>query len=385
MRVVRQSEIILTLTMLTASHARILRLINQAGALSRAELGAELGVSKATMSALTTDLFERGMLVENEIVYGAGRPSTKLGLEPASAFFIGISIATNPFTAVVVNLHGEVVASDPISASDDPKVIAREVAKVVQRRLGKEPGLRDRLGGLGIAVPGLVDHETGVCVRSTVLGWRDVPIGAMVQEAVGLPTFIENDANAMALGEHMFGSLRGADLCSLISVGDGVGCGHIINGQLHRGAHGGSGEIAHATIQINGTPCQCGKRGCLDTISSLRAIRIQAKAVGMPENLWELDAAATRGEQPAIGVLHHAGVALGVAASHIIQILDAGKIVIAFAEGPEDGLFARVARQTLMSNVMNADRADIAMVAMKSDLGAVGGAAVAASRSLFQM
>ncbi|WEK42124.1 MAG: ROK family transcriptional regulator [Candidatus Sphingomonas colombiensis] len=373
--------------MLTEMHAQILRLINQSGPLSRTELGRELGVSKGSMSALAADLIESGMLTEGEVVHGAGRPSIRLELAASSTFFIGVSLASGPFILRLTDMHGRVVGEVTMSSGTQPEDVASAVAQAVDQVLARENGARERLAGIGIAIPGLVDAASGACVRSTLLGWRDVPIGPMIAEATGFATFVENDANALALGEHLFGSLRGIDACAVVSVGDGIGCGLIINGELHRGARGGAGEIAHATIELNGLPCKCGKRGCLDTLASAKSIANFARNAGLPEDLVALGAAADHGDQGAVAILHKAGEALGLAVSQLIQALDPDRIVIALSDGPLDGSYAHVIRQTIKANVMGSEarQIDIAMMHLGPEAWAIGAASVAAGRGLFRI
>lgn len=372
--------------MLSTAHVNILRLINQSGPLSRTQLVALCGVSKATMSALTADLLGNGMLVEDEVVYGSGRPAIRLALAPRSAFFIGVSLAKAPFVAVATDVHGTVTDVREIDSGSAPAEVAREIARAVSAMFDEGKVDAGRVAGIGLAIPGLVDAAAGTCVRSTLLNWEDVGIGAMVAEETGLATFIENDANALTLGEHLFGALRGSSGGSLVSVGDGIGCGHIICGDLHRGHHGGAGEIAHATVELDGRPCLCGKRGCLDTLASLRAIAGRARERGLPPSLHELDALAVGGEQEAIAILHDAGRALGLSVSQLIQTLDPQRIVIAFG-GIADGLYARVLRQTVESNLMphQPRRTELILSSFDRSAWAVGAASVAAGKSLFRL
>jgi predicted NBD/HSP70 family sugar kinase len=373
--------------MLTEMHAHVLRLINQSGPLSRTELVNQLGVSKASMSALAADLIERGMLTEGEVVYGAGRPSVRLELSASSTFFIGVSLASAPFIVRLTDLHGKVVGAVEMAGGTLPEEIVVAVAQAVEDVLAVSGVDRVRLAGIGIAIPGLVDAAAGTCIRSTLLGWRDVVIGPMIADATGLRVFVENDANALALGEHLFGSLRGSDACAVISVGDGIGCGLIIGGELHRGARGGAGEIAHATIELNGLPCKCGKRGCLDTLASAKSIANVARDAGLPGDLAALDEAADQGNQDAIAILHRAGSALGLAVSQLIQTMDPARIVIALSDGPLDGPYARVIRQTIEANVMASEtrQIDLAMIRLGREAWAVGAASVAAGRGLFRL
>jgi len=373
--------------MLTESHASILRLINQFGPLSRTELVGQLGISKASMSALASDLLGRGVLTEGETIYGAGRPATRLQLSGSSAYFIGVSLAPAQFTLTLADLHGAVIDARELPVEREASSIVAAIAGAVEQVLDAHPTTRSRIAGIGLAVPGFVDSFSGLCVRSTLLDWREMPIGAMVAEATGLTTFVENDANALAFGEHLFGSLRGCEQGTLIAVGDGIGCGHIINGELHRGARGGAGEIAHATVEPNGLPCQCGKRGCLDTLASLRSIAAHARDAGLPEGLTALEAEAARGDRGAVAILHKAGSALGLAVAQIVQSLDPQRIVVALTDGPLDGLYARVLRQTVEANVMPDDgrRLELTTMRLEQRAWAIGAASVAAGRGFFRL
>lgn len=373
--------------MLTDAHANVLRLINQFGPLSRTELVGQLGISKASMSALAADLIDRGVLAEGEIVYGAGRPSVRLELSANSAFFVGVSLATLPFTLTLTDLRGGVLSIAELSDGTTPEAIVAEIAAAIDTLLGAHPHARERIAGIGLAVPGVIDATTGTCIRSTLLDWRDLPIGPLVAEATGLPAYVENDANALALGEHLFGSLRGSDHGTVIAVGDGIGCGHIINGELHRGARGGAGEIAHATVEPGGLPCQCGKRGCLDTLTSVRSIAAAARTAGLDGDLAALDVEANRGERAAIDILHGAGAALGLAIAQIVQSIDPERIVVGMASGPLTGLFVRVVRQTVEANVMPDDsrRLDLTFTRLEKQAWAIGAASIAAGRGFFRV
>jgi predicted NBD/HSP70 family sugar kinase len=372
--------------MLSAAHINILRLLNQSGPLSRTEIVSLSGISKATISALTAELIALGYLQEGEIVYGSGRPSVRLGLVAGSAFFIGVSLVSSPFIALATDLHGGVVETRSFEATTEPAEIVARIAAAVIDMAGAGTIDPARICGIGLAIPGLVDAAESICVRSTLLDWRDVPIGAMVAEATGLPTFIENDANAMTVGQHLFGSLRGTSSCTLISIGAGIGCGHVLCGALHRGHRGGSGEIAHATIEPDGLPCMCGKRGCLDTLASLRSIAGQAREAGLPTSLAELDSAASRGDHDAIRILHRGGTALGLAVSQIVQSLDPEKIIVALGDGPVDGLYARVMRQTVDANVMPQEprQYDLSITEVDERAWAIGAASVAAAHLFFK-
>ncbi|MEF2072009.1 ROK family transcriptional regulator [Consotaella aegiceratis] len=366
--------------MFSPAQLQLLRLISEAGPLSRTELAARTSMSKAAVSMLTRELVDKGILMPTETVRGTGRPAIRLGLDSSSAYFVGVSLVETPVVMVLADLHGEVVRRHEIGWSNDPTEIGRLIA-------GGLPELTaggEQISGVGVALSGYVDPSQTTCLKSTLLGWQDVAAAGLMEAEIGLPTAIENDAKAVALGEKLFGAARDSRSFSLISVGDGIGCAHVIDGRLYRGFRGGAGEIAHATIEPDGLPCRCGKRGCLDTVSSLMAIRSSARAAGLPGEVAALERLAGAGNGEAIAILHRAGAALGLAIAQIIQIIDPERIVVTHCHGVLDGLYGTVTRTAIEANVLPrvAGEIDIQFRHVSSDVWARGAASIAADKFL---
>ncbi|WP_412065442.1 ROK family protein [Rhizobium sp. SYY.PMSO] len=371
--------------MLTSSQQQLLRVIGQSGPSSRTVLAASMGLSKAAMSGIARDLISLGVLRETETIYGQGRPSILLDLHPEGAFFVGISLIEEPAPLVLSDFNGNVVARRTMPLSRNPETIAEMIAEALPKLLCERKDAGRKLAGLGIALSGFVDEKQASCVQSTLLGWQDVPLASIVKHKTGIDTFIENDAKAVAVGEKLFGSAREMQNFSVVSFDNGIGCAHFVGGKLYRGNHGGAGEIAHCTIEPNGSPCRCGKRGCLDTVASLKAIKEMAKAEGLAcRSLDELETEASRGNVMAIGILHRAGSALGLAIAHLIQFNDPGLILITHVEGRFDGLFGTVMRQAAEANVLPrcAGRTPIRTQRVDGDVWARGAASIAAHNFL---
>jgi predicted NBD/HSP70 family sugar kinase len=371
--------------MFTPTQRQILRAISESGPLSRTELTAVLGLSKAAMSGLSRDLIEKGVLRETRPIYGPGRPSVLLDLHPACAFFIGVSLLQDPAPVVVTDLGGEIVNQVHIPLSRDPETIAEGIAGALSALLGERQDMRERLAGIGIALSGFVDRTQSRCVQSTLLNWQDVPLAEIVAAKVDVPVFIENDAKAVAVSEKLFGEAREVQNFSLVSLGDGIGCAHFIDGKLYRGNHGGAGEIAHLTIEPGGMPCRCGKRGCLDTVASMKAIRETARAEGLAcETLADIETEASTGNATAIRILHRAGSALGLAIAHVVQLNDPGEILVTHDEYSFNGLFGTVMRQAIEANVLPRQAKETAIRTLRVDetVWTRGAAAIAAHRFL---
>ncbi|HWJ87454.1 MAG TPA: ROK family transcriptional regulator [Pelagibacterium sp.] len=366
--------------MLTTTHYQILRHINAGGPTTRAELGAHVGSSKAAMSGFTRELLEKGLLRETSTVQKQGRPSALLDLKPEGAYFAGVSIMSDPALVALVDLKGKIVARIDVPRDTDPDVFADHVANAVPQLLetGKVPG--KSLMGMGVALSGLVDQEQANCIKSTILGWQDVPLARLIGQRTGLPTFVENDAKSLALREKLFGEARDIGSFTLIWLGKGIGAAHFVHDRLYRGAHGGAGEIAHCTVDVNGLPCRCGKIGCLDTVASMIAILETARTQGIgAESLNDIETAAARGSSAAIRLLHRAGSALGLAIAQIIQINDPQMVLVTHQEQAFNGLFAAVMQQTIEANVLPRLSGDtpLRIRGVDNDAWALGAASVA--------
>ncbi|ODT65895.1 MAG: transcriptional regulator [Pelagibacterium sp. SCN 63-23] len=339
--------------MTTQTHFQILRLISAGGATTRAALMQQMGLSKAAMSNLTRDLIDRGFLEETSTVRSQGRPSTLLDLNPAGALFVGVSLMSDPAILALVDFKGGIVGQAAFPRGGRPEDTVAGIAAALDQVLGQAGLASNAIRGIGVALSGLIDPAQRTCIRSTVMGWQDLPLADMVEAATGLPTNIENDAKALAVNESLFGAARDLDSFTLIWLGTGIGSAHLVHGSLYRGAHGGAGEIAHITIDPEGPPCRCGKVGCLDTLASMAAILDQARAEGLAAGtIAELERLAERNNSAAIRLLHRAGAALGLAVAQIIQINDPQMVLLTHREEAFNGLFSTVLQQTIESNVL---------------------------------
>lgn len=341
--------------MLNSIQRQILAAINSAAGLSRTELAQLCSLSKAAISGPVREMLDAGYLLESETVNGPGqgRPSVKLMIRPQGAYFIGVSLLQEPAQMALINLNGEIITRAEFALHRDPQCLAENIAHALPNLLQGQGEIANRLIGMGVTLSGFIDETQSVCVQSALLGWRNVPLAQLIAQASGLEVFIENDAKALAVSEKRFGQARDLETFTLLSHGAGIGSAHFIAGKLHRGLHGGAGEIAHCTIELNGTPCRCGKRGCLDTIASVNAIMEMAREENLSlTSLAELERLAANGSAAAIRILHRAGSALGLGIAHLIQIIDPSLILIAWQEQTLDGLLATVVQQSIENNVL---------------------------------
>jgi glucokinase len=267
--------------------------------------------------------------------------------------------------AIVAGLDGKISGDDrrPSRASDGlDATIETLLASLAQAC--EEAGVEaSALRGLGIATPGWVDTERGIVPAAPQLvGWRDVPLVAMLQESLGLTVRLENDANAAALGENVFWAGRGTRHMLYITVSTGVGAGIIADGRLYGGAKGSAGEIGHTIVDPDGPPCGCGNKGCLESLSSGTAIaRRAAQAVdrgdsaalaAIKEREGRLGArlvadAARAGDAASIAIYEEAGYFLGIALANAVNLLSPEAIVLGGGVMQAKDLFLPRAEETM--------------------------------------
>ncbi len=162
-------------------------------------------------------------------------------------------------------------------ADEGPSPVIGRILSAVDHLLSLRNLSPSQLNSISIAAAGVIDMEKGVITKSPNLpGWRDIPLGRIVKSECKVNTFIINDANAAALGEHHLGAGKGSNNLIYITVSTGIGGGIIIDGKLYFGSSGGAGEIGHMTVDVNGPKCNCGNIGCLEMLASGTAVAKEA-------------------------------------------------------------------------------------------------------------
>jgi glucokinase len=247
---------------------------------------------------------------------------------------VGVDIGGTTTAAGVVTADGDVIVDESAptrgGASDDP--LDAIVASI--RRVTDEAGGRYAIGAIGIGVPGPVDTARGRIGEPVhhVPGLACRPLAAEVTAQVGLPTFLDNDVNALALGELMFGAGRGARSLVVLAAGTGFGAGIVLDGRLVRGAAGFGGELGHASVRFDGPRCWCGGRGCLALYASGRGIveSARARAGGDTTAITAQDVfrAAAQGDTVAVSIVDEACRALGAMIGTVVNGLNPEVVVV---------------------------------------------------------
>lgn len=188
---------------------------------------------------------------------------------------------------------------------------------------------REQVAFCSVASPGPLDVKTGVIIHISTMGFKNVPIKEMLEEAVNLPVYIENDANCAAIAESKLGVAKGLDPLVYVTISTGIGSGIVINGKILSGYLSSAGELGHLTVEENGRDCPCGKKGCLEIYSSGTAIADDASALlGKTVTTKEVFDLAKSGDEAMQKIIDNAAEKLGLGLSAIYHIIDPEVIVL---------------------------------------------------------
>ncbi|TGB08467.1 ROK family transcriptional regulator [Streptomyces sp. MZ04] len=281
--------------------ALVLDLLRTAGGdgISRLEIAERTGLTPQAVSKITARLRTEGLAAEaGRRASTGGKPRTLLRLVPEAGHAVGLHLDRDELTAVLADLTGRVVAERraPLDFGAGADAVVEAAAGVVRDLVAADPG---RLLGVGIALPGPLDHVDGVLHRVTGFpAWDGFPLRDAFAGRLGLPVVVDKDTNAAALGLALGGV---AESFAYLHLGTGLGAGLVLSGGLYRGARTGAGEFGHQVIQLDGPRCGCGDRGCIEALCL---------------------AAVARGDTA------EAARALGVGAANLVSLLDIDLVLL---------------------------------------------------------
>jgi predicted NBD/HSP70 family sugar kinase/biotin operon repressor len=313
------------------TQAQVFALILTKGPLSRSDVSRLTGLSQATITKAVKPMIASGYVIEEqERAQGPGRPVIPLRASSDSHYVVGFKLTAHELVGVVTNPQAEVLVSAHRSLEQPaPEQAVGAIADLTEELLGARPRFRARAEGLGVGLGGHVDERSGTLRYSPLLGWRDVPLARMLEEATGLPTVVENDVNALAVAEQWFGAGKDVPNFAVVTVGAGVGCGLVLDNDLFLGATGMAGELGHVAVVPDGEPCRCGNRGCLETVASDDAILKAVRAGGArAATIAEAAALAREGDAAARRAFARAGEALGRGIAALLNLVNPARIVL---------------------------------------------------------
>jgi glucokinase len=270
-----------------------------------------------------------------------------------------------------------------------------ELVELLVREIEEAKQARPDVKAVGLGIPATIDHDRGVAVSAVNLPLSDLPIRDLISERVGLPVFVDNDANVAALAEYLYGAAVGKPYTVMLTVGTGIGGGLILGGEVYRGSTGAGAELGHTVIQADGPPCQgnCPNHGCVEALASGTALGREGRAAAetSPDSaLGELLAAggevdghavtkaALDGDQVAIGVFELIGSRLGVACATFANVFQPEAIVVGGGVIAAGDLLLDPARREIRERALQPmNETPILAATLGNDAGMIGAAALA--------
>lgn len=320
----------------------VLGLVWRRRQISRAEIARQTGRSRSTISEVVGRLLGTGLLAEvGSGESRGGRRPILIGFQDDAGVILGVDIGATHISVILTDLRGNALAwrERPHPVRSDPKGADALITGLGEACLHEWNGDRDRLLGIGVAVPSPVDPESPDVVLDRILpAWRGHGILDRLRSVFDAPVFVDNDANLGAVAEHWWGEAVGIDDFVYLKVATGVGAGLMLGGEIYRGATGVAGEIGHISIDPNGPECVCGNRGCLATFVGTRHLVQRARDLlaeypdsvlaGTEPGIRAIEDAALADDALALRVVNEAAIHLGTVVAGVLNLMNPGSVVI---------------------------------------------------------
>jgi len=376
----------------------VLDLIRTQGPIGQPEIARLTSLTPATVLSIIAELEEEGLVVEERSPTAAGerragRPARLYAFNVSHGFVIGVDISTDEVEALLTNLAIQVLARATAAADGTREGILRAVLTTIQEVIERAGVERKQVLGIGLAMRGLADIETGEVVwhpQWPLEGWPLVPL---VSEATGLPAALINNARGMALAEHHFGVARDLPNVVYLNVGRGIGAGLVLGGQLYLGGDGWAGEVGHTTVDEDGPRCACGNYGCLEALAAnpaivrraLKGVRQGAQTALDPDHVTveAIVALAQGGDSFARSLVEQTGRYVGVGVANLVNLLNPNAVVIGGLITEAGDLFFEAVRHAVQVRALQRPAHSVRILPTNfgRDASAIGAATLALLRA----
>ncbi|MBJ9992320.1 MULTISPECIES: ROK family transcriptional regulator [Paenibacillus] len=364
----------------------VLQCLLRYGSISRQHIAEITSLTPATISNLISELIEENLILEKghleEDRRRVGRKSVALAFHPRACNALAVHMNANEVEIGLVDILGTVrkLRRYDISQERDQHVFIERLLAEMDACIA-ELG-RSSFAAIGVGVVGSANFDTGTYLSREHLGWKDVPLAALLRERYGTPVYVDNNIRTMAMAEKMFGVGRMLTDFLLIYIGPGIGSGLVTGDRLYRGGLTGAGEFGHMTYDPEGPECYCGNRGCLERYSSLTAIVSELYAAGSQELLDRLN----KGEPQAHEAVSRAGRRIGTVLASYLNMIYVPKVIVAgpLAKEPKP-LIDRIRREVFeRSYLAKREQVDVVASSLGENIGLVGAAAMAQWNEIFE-
>lgn len=275
------------------NRSSILRTINNQGAMPRKDIAAAVGLTPAAVTLLCTEMLEEGLLVEMGEVHEEGKVGRKKILVDicySHKYVIAISIELKTTYIHICDLKGDVLKKKNIPTDPDaePETFLSKIAEESEMLLLESNISKEKVMGIGVGIPGIVDRLEGVSLRAYGIWKREVQVRKRMERYFDCPVIVENNIKAFAEGELLYGRGRIGNNLLFVKWGPGVGSSIVIQNQIYEGKEYGAAEIGHYIIEAGGELCKCGRKGCLETRVSISAMTQEIRSLYSKEETPQL-------------------------------------------------------------------------------------------------
>ncbi|MFF4120627.1 ROK family protein [Streptomyces sp. NPDC001714] len=354
----------------------VLRSVLEHGPVARSTIARLTGLSPASVTDYCARFTELGLIRETEAPQrgrGVGRPHVPVDLDDSRFVVGGVHVAVRYTTVALLDLRGRVVVRRELKHRDtDPRGVLARAAAGLAALLDEVPGSRPL--GVGVAVGGWVDRDSGSVVEHPLLGWREVPVRELLGAHTGLPVHVDGHARALVNAERLFGRARGSRSVLHLFVGNVVDAAFATGEEVHHGPRSQAGTISHLPVPGGTEPCDCGRTGCLQVELSERTLVRRARAAGVTDGANPMDvlAAAGAGDPAAAELLVERARLTGRAAALLLDVLNPESVVVT-----EVGVLYREDCLAALREAVGAERAAVvAPTSFRESVLAVAGGSV---------
>jgi predicted NBD/HSP70 family sugar kinase len=318
------------------SHSRagdLFQLLRDGKARTRAELALSTGLARSTVAARVDALMLSGLVgPAGEAVSSGGRPPSRFAFNPAARVVLAVDVGATHVIVAVTDLGGKVLGQRRavLDIADGPKVVLDRVVRLGREVLAGAGRSLQELAGVGMGLPGPVEHSTGTPVKPPIMpGWDGFDVVQYIRKSLPVPVLVDNDVNIMALGERA-AHWAGHNNFFFVKVATGIGAGIISSGALQRGADGTAGDLGHVRVpRGSGVLCRCGNHGCLEALASGPALAAELRGQGLDVATGaDVLRLAAEGEVRAVQALRQAGRDVGDVLATVVNLLNPSVIVI---------------------------------------------------------
>ena len=320
------------------NRAMVISAVRRSGQPSRTEIAGTTGLSHSTISAISADLIDEGVLVETKGSEAPsikrGRPQVALGLDPGAASVITVVLSLNSLSAALIDYAGDVIEEEhqrrPTLIMPKDELIGEMLAiigrLIVKRQTSEKPVMR-----IVLAIQGITDANARVMLWSPITAHTDIPFGTILEDAFGIPTTVENDCNMIAVALRWHKPERYREDFIAILLSHGIGMGMVLKGELFTGTQSSGGEFGHMIHRPDGALCRCGRRGCVEAYAGNYAIWRNAKqrceddvpAADISDtDMAELADLARANDGPERQAFRKAGEAIGFSLGSLFALID---------------------------------------------------------------